>query len=58
VQQIIEFKDGSSVKMTIAEWLTPKGRAINKLSVDPDVPVAAGDGTRDEQLLKALDLLR
>lgn len=58
VQQIIEFQDGSSVKMTIAEWLTPKGRAINKVGVEPDVPVAAGDGTRDEQLLKALDLLR
>lgn len=58
VQQIIEFQDGSSVKMTIAEWLTPKGRAINKVGIDPDVPVAAGDGTRDEQLLKALDLLR
>jgi len=58
VQQIIEFKDGSSVKMTIAEWLTPKGRVINKTGVTPDIPVVAGDGTRDEQLLKALDLLR
>lgn len=58
VQQIIEFKDGSSLKMTIAEWLTPDGRAINKTGVIPDVPVDAGDGTRDEQLLKALDLLR
>jgi carboxyl-terminal processing protease len=58
VQQIIEFKDGSSVKMTIAEWLTPKSRAINKVGIEPDVPVKSGDGTRDEQLLKALDLLR
>lgn len=58
VQQIVEFKDGSSLKMTIAEWLTPKSRIINKTGVTPDVPVVAGDGTRDEQLLKALDLLR
>lgn len=58
VQQIIEFRDGSSLKMTIAEWLTPKGRAINKVGIDPDVAVSAGDGARDEQLLKALDLLR
>lgn len=58
VQQIIEFKDGSSLKMTIAEWLTPKGRVINKSGLEPDVPVLQGDGTRDEQLLKAIDLLR
>lgn len=58
VQQIVEFKDGSSLKMTIAEWHTPKDRTINHLGLDPDVPVVAGDGTRDEQLLKALDLLR
>lgn len=58
VQQIIEFNDGSSMKMTIAEWLTPKRRAINGVGLEPDVPVAAGDGTRDEVLLKALDLLR
>ncbi len=58
VQQIVEFSDGSSMKMTIAEWLTPKGREIDKNGLEPDVPVAAGDGTRDMQLLKALDLLR
>jgi carboxyl-terminal processing protease len=58
VQQIIEFSDGSSMKMTIAEWMTPKGRVINKNGTEPDVPVAAGDDTRDMQLLKALDLLR
>ncbi len=57
VQQIVDFTDGSSLKMTIAEWLTPLGRKINGEGVHPDVEVAASDA-RDEQLLKAIDSLR
>ena len=57
VQQILEFRDGSEIKMTIAEWLTPLKRKINGLGVTPDIVVPAGD-TRDEQMLKALDILR
>lgn len=37
VQQIFEMKDGSSVKLTIAEYFTPKGRSINGKGVTPDV---------------------
>ena len=29
VQQVIDFTDGSSLKMTVAEWKTPKGRKID-----------------------------
>lgn len=57
VQQIIEFRDGSSMKMTIAEWLTPLGRKINGVGVTPDVTVTTS-ADRDEQLLRAIDLLR
>jgi len=57
VQQIVEFRDGSSLKMTIAEWLTPKGRKINGTGVEPDQLVTAGEG-RDEVLLRAIDMLR
>lgn len=57
VQQVVEFKDGSSLKMTIAEWLSPAGRKIQEKGVMPDLVVAASEG-RDEQLLKALDILR
>lgn len=56
VQKIVTLRDGSSLKLTIAEWFTPLGRQINKEGIKPDVPVAAGD--RDEQLLKAKDLVR
>lgn len=57
VQQVLEFRDGSSLKMTIAEWYTPKGRAINGNGVEPDVTVTQTEG-RDDVLLRALDLLR
>jgi carboxyl-terminal processing protease len=57
VQQVMEFRDGSGLKMTIAEWLTPKRRKIDGVGVTPDVVVPAADG-RDEQLLKAIDILR
>jgi len=57
VQQIIDFYEGSSLKMTIAEWLTPKGRKINGEGVMPDIEVKQSE-TRDEQLLRAIDHLR
>lgn len=57
VQQIVEFRDGSSMKMTIAEWLSPKKRVINSVGVSPDIEVPSSDG-RDEQLLRAIDMLR
>ena len=57
VQQVIEFRDGSSMKMTIAEWMTPTGKKINGNGITPDVLVTSS-GARDEQLLKAIDLLR
>lgn len=57
VQQIVEFNDGSSMKMTIAEWLSPEGRVINGVGVTPDIVVKTSED-RDEQMLRALDLLR
>jgi len=57
VQEVLQFTDGSSLKMTIAEWFTPMLNKINGVGVIPDIQVQnAGD--RDEQLLKALELLR
>lgn len=56
VQQIIDFTDGSSLKMTIAEWFTPLGRKIDKNGIEPDVVVPSGQG-RDDQMLRAIDQL-
>jgi len=57
VQEVLLFNDGSSLKLTVAEWLTPHGRHINEVGVVPDVVVGTADG-RDEPLLKALEVLR
>lgn len=58
VQDYSEFSDGSAVKITIAEWLTPKGTSINKTGIKPDIEVdktiADYNENRDPQLDKAL----
>ena len=39
VQQIFDLKDGTCVKLTIAEYFTPNGRNINGEGITPDVEV-------------------
>lgn len=36
VQQIIPFTDGSSLKVTIAKWYSPKGTNVNHTGITPD----------------------
>ncbi|MHB8831296.1 MAG: S41 family peptidase [Patescibacteria group bacterium] len=61
VQDYSEFDDGSAIKITIAEWLTPKGRSINKSGIQPDIEVDRTiddyNENRDPQLDKALEYL-
>ncbi|MFA6099635.1 MAG: S41 family peptidase [Patescibacteria group bacterium] len=61
VQDYSEFSDGSAIKITIAEWLMPKGRNINKSGIQPDIQVDRTaediDANRDPQLDKALEYL-
>lgn len=33
------FDDGTTLKYTVAEWLTPEGRSCNLTGFEPDVPV-------------------
>lgn len=61
VQDYQQFRDGSALKLTIAEWLTPKGRFINKVGIMPDVEIDLTEedynANRDPQLDKALEIL-
>jgi carboxyl-terminal processing protease len=56
------FEDKSALKITIAEWLTPKGRVINEVGLDPDVFVELTiedfSDDKDPQLDKAFELLK
>lgn len=56
VQEILEFSDHSSLKLTIAEWLTPKRRKIDGIGVKPDVIVPTSE--RDDQLIKAIEIIK
>ena len=61
IQSLIDLEDGSSIKITIAKWLTPKGTSINDQGITPDqeVIMTAADvkAEKDPQLQKALDIL-
>jgi len=61
VQELKELKDESSLKVTVAKWLTPKGSLIAELGLEPDVKVELTnedlDSDRDPQLDKAIEVL-
>ena len=61
VQSIFDLKDGTSVKLTIAEYFTPKGRSIDGEGITPDVEVEyvydEAGSRADNQLEKALEVL-
>ncbi len=62
VQELVKLDDGSSVKITIARWLTPEGRSISEGGLTPDMVVerTAEDRTaeKDPQLDSALEFLK
>jgi len=61
VQQLFDLYDGSSIKITIAKWLTPKGEAIDGQGIKPDLEVkmTADDyeQKKDPQLDKAMEII-
>ena len=62
VQSLEELPDSSSVKITVAKWLTPKGNNINEQGIKPDIEVdlTAEDFNKnlDPQLAKAKEILK
>lgn len=61
VQTLEEMQDGSSVKITVAKWLTPKGYNINHEGIAPDIEVdlTLEDYNKniDPQMDKAVEIL-
>lgn len=59
VQEINYFGDSSSLKITVAKWLTPNGVSINKNGIVPDIEVEQGSAeTTDKQLARAIAELK
>mgnify|MGYP001586755360 FL=1 len=61
VQEILDFKDGSELRMTIAKWFTPLDRSIDEVGIKPDREVkmteADIDAGKDPQLDEAVKYL-
>ena len=57
VQEQLSLSDGSSLKVTIAKWLTPNKISIDDEGLAPDVEVILSDGG-DNQLEKAIEILK
>lgn len=61
VQTLFDLNDGSSIKLTIAKWLTPKGNTIEGVGIMPDVEVDLTEEDfnkdLDPQLAKAKEFI-
>ncbi len=61
VQELIPVTKNSSLKVTIAKWLTPNGISISEGGLTPDYEVKITEEDikveRDSQMLKAVELL-
>jgi len=61
VQRIYDFKDGASMRVTIAEWLTPSKGRIQDVGIAPNIPVSIDEHTstgQDADLAHAVALLK
>ena len=62
VQEIKPLQDGSTVKITVARWLLPKGTAIEEVGLSPDYEVTQTEedfeAGRDPQIEKAIEVLK
>jgi carboxyl-terminal processing protease len=62
VQELLTLSDGSSMRVTIAKWLTPNGTSIHDVGLKPDIEVEITEedinNQRDSQLEKALEELK
>lgn len=62
VQQLIELDDGSSLKVTVARWLTPNGVSISDNGLEPDIVIGrspaermAGEDPQKDAAVRFLD---
>lgn len=62
VQELERLKEGSSLKITIAKWLTPKGELITDVGLEPDIKQEMTDEDyeqeRDPQLDRAIEEIK
>lgn len=57
-QQLVQYWDGSILKLTIAQWLTPSGATIEDVGVTPDITVNGKSKNTDLWLQQVYEELR
>lgn len=59
VQELVDLPEGGAVKVTVAKWITPSGKNLNKEGLKPDIEVKLTEedikNQKDPQLDKALE---
>lgn len=58
VQNTYSISDGTAIKLTIAKYMTPDGKCIQDEGIEPDVVIEVDDSGEDNQLAKALEVLK
>lgn len=62
VQELVQLPDGSSLKVTVARWLTPDGTSISQNGLEPDIAIERTPQQRlngeDPQFDAAISYLR
>lgn len=61
VQELEDLPEGSSLKVTIAKWLTPKGDILTDVGLEPDIKIEMTEKDyeeeKDPQLEKAIEII-
>lgn len=55
VQEVDPLPDGSSLRFTIAKWISPNGRNVNDVGIAPDREVLPKDEDYDQKFDRQLD---
>jgi len=62
IQEALDLREGSLLKVTVAKWLTPKGNSISDVGIEPDIEVEMTEEDyeegRDPQLDKAIEIIK
>lgn len=62
VQELLPVTSDTSIKVTIARWLTPKGRSISQEGITPDIIIENTEADRragqDKMLNRAIEFLK
>ena len=58
IQETENLTGGSMVKYTTGYWLSPNGNSINNIGIEPDIVIENEDLLEDNQLLKAIEIVK